>query len=329
MTVKRRIVIRAEGGPSRGMGHIFRCMALAEMLRDHYEICFSCNYLNPEIEKMLRLIVHETIKAGDFKDSETEFQFLKKLLHPGNILVLDGYCFDTELQQLIKQIQTPLVCIDDIHAFPFVADVVINHSGGFSVYDYQMGPHTKLYTGLQYCLLRKPFREAATIKKNIQLNNNCLVCFGGADPANDTLHTIRRVREINPKLDLHVVTGSAYPYGDTLMEYKNTPGIHFYEQMDAASLCELMQQCGMAITPPSTTSYEYLSVKGLLYLKVIAGNQERMFEYLTGNRLALPLESFGLYEHPLTKIDNETLNLIFDGKQQSRLLQMFSTLNKE
>lgn len=324
--MKKRVVIRAEGGTEKGLGHIIRCIALAEMLCTEYEILFLTNYLSPDIVFLLRNAGAVYIKTNSFQDAVSEWAQLQPHLLTGDIVVFDGYCFVTDIQQMVKTAGFPLVCIDDIHAFPFVADVVINHAGGFSEKDYQLSTETVLYCGMEYGLVREPFRNAAMLKKNILLNNDCLICFGGADPANDTLHTIEWLCQIQPGLQLHVVTGSAYRYANTLAGYKNKPGIQFYSQLDATALCILMQQCSMAITSPSTTSYEYLSVKGLLYLKIIATNQERMFKYLTENRLALSVESFGKHINPLAEIDTVGLNRIFDGKQQERFLNMFKKL---
>lgn len=324
--MKRRIVIRAEGGAEKGLGHIIRCIALAEMVEPEFSIIFLSNYITPDIEQQMQGMVSGFFKTPGYQDAGAEWEQLQQILTPGDILVFDGYCFDTSIQQLVKQAGYPLVCIDDIHAFPFLADVVINHSGGFTTGDYQLAPYSKLYSGLEYGLLRKPFREAAGIKKDFPKNNDCLVCFGGADPANDTLKTIELLAPKYIYLNFHVVTGNAYRFASSLEPFVHLKNTRFYSNLGADALCQLMQQCGMAITPPSTTAYEYLSVKGFLYLKVIASNQERMFSYLTNNHLALPLESFGRYADPVTKIDIEALNFIFDGKQQERLTEVFKTI---
>ena len=43
-------------------------------------------------------------------------------------VVLDGYHFRLGYQQVIKEAGYALVCIDDIHAYPFIADLIINHA---------------------------------------------------------------------------------------------------------------------------------------------------------------------------------------------------------
>lgn len=326
-TLKKRVIIRAEGGPQTGLGHIIRSIALAEMLCAEYDIIFLTNFLTPAIEQMLEGVAGSYARINGFTHAAEEWNNLQPYVQQEDIFVFDGYCFDTSIQQIIKEHGYRLVCIDDIHAYPYLADAVINHSGGFSKNDYQLAPYSTLYSGLEYCLLRKPFREAAREQKHIQPNNQCLICFGGADPDNDTLKTLEQLVPAYPHLQFHVVTGSAYAYNDSLVKYKENTGIRFYSNLDAASLCSLMQQCGMAVTPPSTTAYEYLSVKGILYLKVIASNQEQMFRYLTGERLALPLELFGGNDH-LTAVDTAKINSIFDGRQQERLLDIFRRLNR-
>ena len=78
-------------------------------------------------------------------------------------------------------------CIDDIHAYPFYAKAIINHSGGLKPTDYQALPGTLFYLGLRYALLRDDFLQAARNRNHKRDPGNCLICFGGADPGNKTL----------------------------------------------------------------------------------------------------------------------------------------------
>ena len=78
-------------------------------------------------------------------------------LQGNEIVVLDGYNFDTVYQTEIKSKGCKLVCIDDIHAYHFVADVVINHAPDISREQYSCESYTKLYLGTEYLLLKKLF----------------------------------------------------------------------------------------------------------------------------------------------------------------------------
>jgi len=68
---KRTIIFRADGGPSIGMGHFTRTLALAEMLNEHFHCIFATRhpteYQIAEIEK----ICHEII---DLPEDDTHFE---------------------------------------------------------------------------------------------------------------------------------------------------------------------------------------------------------------------------------------------------------------
>ncbi len=80
-------------------------------------------------------------------------------LDGSEIIVLDGYAFNTAYQQHLKAKGNKLVCIDDIHAYHFLADAVINHAGGVAMQDYSLAPLTRAYLGTAYALLRPAFLE--------------------------------------------------------------------------------------------------------------------------------------------------------------------------
>jgi RimJ/RimL family protein N-acetyltransferase len=87
-----------------------------------------------------------------------------------------------------------------------------------------------------------------------------------------------------------------------------------------------MKKCGQAITPPSTVSYEYLSVGGILYLKVIADNQKDIFHFFTKNELAIDVQNIQQPDHSLKQKILVSQSKIFDGQQQKRFRRLFRSL---
>ena len=245
--------------------------------------------------------------------------------HPP-IVVLDGYHFGTAYQRVIKGAGLKLVCIDDIHAYEFVADVVVNHTGGFTKVDYRLSPETLLFTGLPYVLLRPPFLTAA--KKRLPLAkevSRAFISLGGADNSNNTLLVLEKVKNDDRFSQIDLVLGQSYLHRKSLESYlKSYPNIvHQYSNLSAADMLKLMQASTVAITPPSSTAYEYLCTNGDLYLHLIADNQVRVKEFMLSNRLAFAFEdidkqpSYQTYANRLIAID---------GKQQERFTIIFKNL---
>ena len=128
--VKRKIIFRVDGGANIGMGHISRCCALADMLKDSFKIHF---YTRANTEAIIENIKNYSDNVFTLSDAisytEESSQWIS-VLDGNETVVLDGYNFDTNYQQQVKAKGSKLVCIDDIHAYPFVADAVINHAPG-------------------------------------------------------------------------------------------------------------------------------------------------------------------------------------------------------
>lgn len=322
---KPTVYLRADGSQTIGLGHVIRSSALANILKDDFDCTFfirnPSEYLVNEIESNGCKVV----KLAENISYQHEAEEWAKTLSGNEIVVLDGYSFDTDYQKAIKQKMCKLVCIDDIHAYKFTADVVINHAGGIAASDYQLAENTKLYLGPQYALLRPAFLNAAKHRKEIPDNSNVLICLGGADPKNDTLTVMRTAEKQNHNAHYHLVLGGAYGYHNELNHFLNTTklNVQLYSQLTAEDMVTIMQQCPTAICSPSTVSFEYLSVGKTMYLLQIADNQERVNRYYLTERLAYPFSEFPNKPY---SINSELVNQLFDGQQKERIVTIFSTL---
>jgi spore coat polysaccharide biosynthesis predicted glycosyltransferase SpsG len=120
--MKRKVIFRADAGQNIGYGHFIRSLALADMLRNDFDILFATvnptDYQKAELAKVCPFI--------GFKE-ETHFNDFRYFLKGNEIVVLDNYFFTTDYQKAIKEKGCKLVCIDDMHDKHYVADVVINH----------------------------------------------------------------------------------------------------------------------------------------------------------------------------------------------------------
>ena len=178
-----KIFFRADGNTHIGLGHLVRCSALAYMLQSYFEISFYCKEIPESFEKELVNNSYEVIRI------DNEAQFIEQLDH-NQIVVLDGYNFNTAYQLEIKAKGNKLVCIDDLHDKEFVADLIINHAPGVKPEDYSAQPHTQFALGLDYALLRPAFLQQALKPRKIEKIETALICFGGSDPKNLTQSTL-------------------------------------------------------------------------------------------------------------------------------------------
>jgi UDP-2,4-diacetamido-2,4,6-trideoxy-beta-L-altropyranose hydrolase len=295
------VYFRCDAGSRIGLGHLIRSMALAQMLRADFQVHFLIQ--NPEagMAELLRADQLAFTALPETSDYLQEAAYLRDtILAAGDLVVLDGYLFDTHYQETLRQNEVLLVCIDDLQAFPFVADLVINQAGGVNPDRYQVMPHTRLCLGPAYALLREPFLQAARQERTAKPVTRVLLNMGGADPRNDTCRILENLVNLSPPMRVEVVTGPAYLFGETLSALAaKQPRVRLHRNLTAAEMCHLMQACDAAVLPPSSVSYEWCSVGGPLFLFQTADNQAAMQAFLLAEGLADTWAAFAaIGQHP-------------------------------
>jgi UDP-2,4-diacetamido-2,4,6-trideoxy-beta-L-altropyranose hydrolase len=292
-----RIYFRCDAGRRIGLGHLVRCLALANMLHPVFEAHFLIQDPEPALANQITAEGFAFTALPQTDDYGPEaLQLVAALFRPGDLVVLDGYHFTTSYQEILKQQDLLLVCIDDLQAFPFAADVIINQAGGVDPNRYNSLPHTRLCLGPDYALLREPFLQAARQVRPVKAVQRIFLNMGGADPHNDTCRLLQQITSLAPEWEVEVVTGSAFAFGEPLAALgASNPRIRIHRQLTAAAMCRLMQSCQAAILPPSSVSYEWCSVGGPLFLCQTADNQSAMRSFLIRENLADDYSNFAAF----------------------------------
>ena len=319
------VYIRADGNSEIGLGHVIRSLALAGMLKEDFRCIFATRFLTDYINTEARKVCDEVIKLPE---TEEHFDAFLSILSGDEIVVLDNYFFDTEYQKAIRNKSCKLVCIDDIHDKHFVADVVINHAGGFSKEFYSVAPYTCLFLGTDYALLRPEFLN----RDEKGDNSSLLLCLGGADKDNVTLQIVKLLEHKQFPHKCYVVVGDAFQYQQDLIEFQHSSklNIEVFKNLSARQMADVMSECRYAICPPSTVSYEYLSKKGgELYLKIIADNQKDIYAFFIKNEIAFDISELFVNEQPKIKRTLETQRKYFDGQSGKRIKVIFRRLKNE
>lgn len=323
--MKPKVYIRADGNTEIGLGHIIRSLALASMLKSDFDCIFVTRFLTPYVRKEAELSCIEIIKLPE--GGNEHFNSFLSLLSGVETVVLDNYFYSTEYQRLIKDKGCKLVCIDDIYDKHFVADAVINHAGGLNRDLYSNAPYTTLYTGTEYALLRPAFLTRKKTK-----GNSIFISMGGADKNNNTLDILELLNRKNVNKTCFVVIGDAYLHKTQLHEFCDRArlDIRILNNLTAEDLSEIMLRCQYAICPPSTISYEYLSlIGGELYVKAIADNQKDLYEFFLKNNLAFDISELFIQDDKRVINSIEQQKRYFDGKSDKRILTLFQKLDRD
>ena len=250
MPSKRKIYFRADAGPEIGYGHYIRSLALADMLKQDFDCTMftqlPTKYQIHEAKDICSIVAlpSDNNKFGKFLD----------YLQGDEIVVLDNYFYDTDYQRAIKSKGCKLVCIDDVHDRHFVADHIINSAPDVDVSCYDVVPQAQLHLGLDYIMMRKPFRQATHRIYNSRLRKSIFVCFGGSDE-HDVTYNACRVLLQQTDLPIHAVVGGHYN-GLERLQSLDTSRVSVLQNLNAQQMVELMGEAVFAVVPFSTTFYE-------------------------------------------------------------------------
>jgi UDP-2,4-diacetamido-2,4,6-trideoxy-beta-L-altropyranose hydrolase len=294
MEDRPKIYLRADGDDTIGYGHVIRSLAVADMIRDDFELIFIIQKSHSWLLKKINEVCDNCIvlQIPDRIEKEAEF-ISSKILSKEDIIVLDGYQFTTTYQLEIKKSNCQIVCIDDLHNYHFLADVVIDHAGGTDAQDYSIEPFTKLAIGPEYSLLRRPFRDSAIKERVVISIESVFICFGGADVYHNAFAIAKICLAIGRIKNIHVV--SSDPLFDSLEPKDKKVKLVVHKNLEDFEMAELMGQCQLAICPSSTISYEVCTIGMGFITGIHADNQQYVSKFLASSGCA---ENIGDFRKP-------------------------------
>ncbi len=338
------LLIRADANAQIGTGHVMRCLALAQAWQDRGgQSIFVSAELPSALEKRLQsegtTISYTPAKPGSNEDAIQTSTLAQQA--QAKWVVVDGYHFDVNYQQAIKQANLRLLFIDDYgHADHYYADLVLNQNiyADESLYA-RREPHTRLLLGTQFALLRREFwkwrgwqREIAPVARKV------LVTMGGGDPDNVTLTVIQALQQVEIEgLEAIVVIGGSNPHKETLKAQIANANCPIQLKRNVTDMPTLMAWADVAISAGGSTCWE-LAFMGLPNLILtLAENQRLIAQGLGAAKAAVSLgwhyhitamqiaQSLELLAHTDLASMSKCGKLLVDGRGSSRVVQQVRT----
>lgn len=291
-----QIYIRADGNAQIGLGHLIRCLALAQHLKHGFTICFVFNSAPSSF-------INDLDRFGFAYIEIVEELELFDIITEDCIVVVDHYSLNSEYQKKIKEKGCKLVCIDDMHQGPFYADLIINHSLGIREEQYDTVNNSRFALGPRFALVRPEFLNDSLHRRLITEVNTIFICFGGSDSQNLTTSTLEILLAKGGYKRLLVVIGPLFaqlPFVEALAAKSKTVEIH--QSVSASRMSELMQASDLAIVPSSGILMEAMSVRLPAITGYYVENQQEAANQYHQAGMAYCIGSFLTdYEANLTK----------------------------
>lgn len=276
------VVFRADASIEIGTGHVMRCLALAQALRETGASCWFISRALPghlagriEAENFQMTLLPEP--TGDAPDGPPKYawwagvDWVHDAAETRNILetaspewlVMDHYSFGEDWQRTACPSGTKLMVIDDLADRRHAADLLLDQNLGHSAatYDGLIGGTCRLMTGPDFSLLRPEFaamREHALANRWGRRLRRLLITMGGIDLPDATSAILDALREMRLPEDLHitVIMGSGAPALERVkalaFDYPKPVEI----LVDVPDMAAHMALADLAISAGGTTTWE-------------------------------------------------------------------------
>lgn len=337
------VFIRCDAGTRLGMGHLVRCLSLAHIVKQYFNVQFILQETEETVYEWIRKedFTHLTIsRTTDYAaDCKETLELLKSCSQHSDIVVLDGYHFRTEYQQHIKDRGYKLICIDDLHSWHHVADAIINHAPGISPNEYDATENTHLLLGTSYVLLRPEFLKVAAQPKQPTFGENFLVSMGAADNDNCTLFFAEILTEAFPSSHIKLLVSSLNPHLEKIKAFASAyaKNISIAINLNTAELIDALEESDVVICPASTISLEACAIGCTLITGYTAANQLGILSGLTTLGAASTLGHFQSLTKQSAKESIEAIlsnrkvrqeqfdrqRILIDGKSKVRIARAF------
>lgn len=260
------LYVRADADSQIGIGHVMRCIALAQEWKDQGGQVTFINYCENEL--VYRRIINEgfnLVKLKHICPHTSDLEMTITILNDRNNIeskwvVLDGYHFTSDYQISIRNSTTHLLVIDDMnHLKSYHADIILNNNIYAPKIKYNCENNTTCILGTEYILLRNEFYNYLDYKRNIPDHaNNILVSLGGADPKNMTLKIIEILKQIkNNEINAKIIIGPENKYQDIISKSISSARFNAELIINPKNMPELMAWADLAISYCGTTVWEY------------------------------------------------------------------------
>lgn len=272
------IVFRADANRNVGMGHVMRCLSIADSCT-----AVGCHVkfvtAGHEVETLIKGRGYEVgVLGSDYTDMEGELSSWPQGEHPDAIFVDSYHATSSYLSNLKQIFKSRVVYMDDLHSFPYPVDFLVNYNVYGQEIDYEgIYSHAgiecpELLLGPSYAPLRQAFKG---LERKIQkpFAGNVLFSTGGADEFHLALHFANAiVNQERDKHTYHILLGALNQDKETIRILADNHGrIVLHENV--SDMKALIQGMDIAVSAAGSTLYEICACGVPLITYVLADNQ--------------------------------------------------------
>ncbi len=302
-----RVVFRTDASIHIGIGHVMRCLTLAEELRARGAECqFICSEHEGHLLEQIRLrgfdayglpICSDSFASSDSVQEKDRQQSeclgsdwvtdaAQSQVGAGDTavdwIIVDHYSLDARWESAMRPLCHRLMVIDDLANRPHDCDVLLDQNfyrDQDKRYQGLLPNQCKTLLGPAYILLRPEFEKARQgLRVRDGFVKRMLVFFGGSDPKNQTRTVLAALEKMNATdISVDVVVGHTNPNRNSIQVLcQQLPGVTYH--CNVSNMAELIVNADMGIGAGGSAMWErcYLGLPTITV--VFAENQVRTTE---------------------------------------------------
>lgn len=277
------------GGAGLGLGHLMRCIAIAEAFKDQdVASCFVCKNFPAGIQ-LIEKYGYEVRPIPADSSAEEDLKKSEELLNDVDIIIADSHKFSSAYLIGLIQQKKIVAFLDDMMNQELPINVVIGNAYATrQAYGNLLSSNTTLLAGSEYLPLRKEFQR---LSRRILTNsvNRILVTLGGEDAENITQLVVVALSGLDWNVTVDILLGVAYKHEEQLMKALSSYPHKYQIHKNITDVVELFFQTDIAITAAGSTVWELAACGTPMVVIQTAQNQDKLVGYLHKNKLGLVL----------------------------------------
>lgn len=264
---RKNILIRLEGYPQIGLGHIYRGLQIAENFIEH-NILFA---ISDKSQLGIQKLEQSHYKYRVIADEDDLFRLIEE--YHADIVINDILNTDINYMNRLKQTGTRIINFEDLGEGRYQADAVIN-----ALYEEQDDTPNS-YWGDKYYLIRDEFLLETPKDFDAEVKE-ILVIFGGTDPNDLTYKTVQALMLITGVQDIHctIILGMGYQNADVIRQLVAGMEDRFDVLQDVKLITRYMRKADLAISSQGRTMLE-LAAMGVPTILMAQNDREEAHEF--------------------------------------------------
>ncbi len=301
MNTNPSILFRCDGSPEIGLGHVVRCLALADELYEVHgcRVAFAMRR-GPLGFEMVRQKRYPVLTPPD---DDRPFDYARWLAEAiGNVnarvLILDVRDdLPRAAVEALKEQGLLIVTQDDPSERRLAADLAFYPPVPQARKLDWSGFSGKVYVGWEWVVLRREF--ASCPRRMPHERPVVLVAMGGSDPAGLTLRVIEALDLLDEDFEAIIVLGPGFHYNKDLKDLLTKTRRQFEVRRSVTDVPELMAQADLAVASFGVTAYE-LAAMGIpaIYLCLTEDHAESASAFMDAG-IAISLGVFSRVTAPI------------------------------